>query len=107
MDSKGKLPLIEDADDLGPLADYRVPQVLKNLGILRYKKSLEKRINAQKVIKKDSLEEQEIRAQMIYVMVKLCELQNTWIGPVDFRVWLAGTNMNSGEPHHLTPTIAY
>lgn len=107
MDSDGKLPLIVDADDLGPPADYRVPQVLKKLGILKYKPSLTRRINAQKIIQKDSLEEQEIRAQMIYAMVRLCNLTGTWIGPIDFRIWYAGTKMTDGKPHHLTPTTAY
>ncbi len=107
MDSNGKLPLIVDAGDLGPPADYRVPQVLKKLGILKYKPSLTKRINAQKIIQKDSLEEQEIRAQMIYVMVKLCDLVGTWIGPIDFQIWYAGTQLDSASPHHLTPTTAY
>lgn len=107
LDSNGKLPLIQDAADLGPPADYRVPQVLRHLGILKYKNSLARKVNSQKIIKKDSLEEQEIRGQMIYVMVKICELLNTWIGPVDFRIWYAGTKMVGGKPHHLTPTIAY
>jgi len=107
MDSNGKLPLIVDADDLGPPADYRVPQVLKHLGILKYSNYLARKVNSQKIIKKDSLGEQEIRAQMIYVMVELCKLSNTWIGPVDFRVWYAGTKMVGGKPHHLTPTTAY
>ncbi|PIQ92337.1 MAG: hypothetical protein COV69_02950 [Parcubacteria group bacterium CG11_big_fil_rev_8_21_14_0_20_39_14] len=106
LDSKGKLSLIVDAENLGPPADYRIPQALKKLGILRYESSLEKRIMAQKIIQKDSLEEQEIRAQMTYAMVKLCELLNTWIGPVDYKVWSAGAKMKKGV-HHLTPTTAY
>ena len=107
LDSGGRLALIEDTDNLGPPADYRVPQVWRHLGVLKYKNSLARKINSQKIVKKDSLEEQEIRGQMIYVMVKLCELLNTWIGPVDYRVWYAGTKMMGGKPAHLTPTIAY
>lgn len=119
LDSKGKLSLIEDADNLGPPADYDVPRALKKLGILEYEKSLEKKIKAQKIIKKDSLAEQEIRAQMTYAMVELIEEinkireANNWQKPkvnileVDFRVWWAGKEMGTDEPHHLTPTIAY
>jgi len=105
--SNGRIPLIFDADDLGPPADYRVPQVLKGMGILSYKRELRKKIARQKIIKRDSLEEQEIRAQMTYVMARLCELTGSWIGPIDYRIWYAGTKLNGNEPHHLTPTTAY
>jgi len=107
LDSNGKLPLIFDAEDLGPPADYRVPQVLRGLGILKYRRALKRKIGLQKIIPADSLEEQEIRAQMIYAMVRLCELTGSWIGPIDYQVWSAGANLKNSEPHHLTSTIAY
>lgn len=107
MDSGGRLNFISDADRLGPPADYRVPQVLNKMGILKYESSLERMIKDRKIIKKDSLEEQEIRAQMIYAMVRLCDMAGTWMGPIDYQVWRAGSNMSLSSPHHLTPTIAY
>lgn len=105
--SDGRFPLLFDADDLGPPADYRVPQVLKNMGILVYKRCLEDRINKRTLLSKDSIEEQEIRAQMIYAMIRLCEEAGNWIGPIDYKIWEIGTKLGSRDPHHLTYTTAY
>ena len=66
-----QLPLIEDADDLGPIADYAVPAALEDAGILVYSQELKRKITAGEMILRNSREEIEIRAQTVYAMLKL------------------------------------
>lgn len=114
LNSNRRLPLLKDADDIGPIADYSVPKVLRNLGILRYSYQLEREIKERLIIPKDSLKEQEIRAQMSYVMVKLVEEINKYRKPkdrinminLDYKIWSL-KNRYKDFPHHLTPTTNY
>lgn len=113
LDSRGDLPLIGDIDDLGAIADYEVPKVLEYLGILEYTPSLKNTILNQEIIKKDSREEQEIRAMTILAMKKLLEeinqLRQNKINMchLDYRIWKTGKDSTNLPPHHLTPTIFY
>lgn len=114
INSINKLPLLKDADDIGPIADYSVPKVLYSLEVLRYSPELEKEIKERMIIPKDSLKEQEIRAQMSYVMIKLVEEINKYrkskdqinMTNLDYKIWsLRGKYKKL--PHHLTPTTNY
>lgn len=106
LSSDGKLPLLKDYTDIGPIADYQVPRALKYLGILKYEKTLEERIQNQIVIPSDTLEEQEIRVQTVYAMKRLVEEIKVSILEIDYAIWSMG-GRKVKDPHHLTPTIAY
>jgi hypothetical protein len=93
---------------LTAFADYKVPQVLRKLGILVYSDTLARRVEAQEVLAAGSQEEIEIRAATIWA----CE----WIGralggaaasDVDYRLWLMGQEKTSLPPYHRTRTIYY
>ena len=103
-------------DDLGSMtafADYIVPVALRVMDILVYSPPLDEKIKAHQLIPRDSEEEIEIRAQMLYASALLTEDINARrpqelqviIPQVDARLWL---NYHTTHwPHHLTRTIMY
>jgi len=104
---------LEERDQLTAFADYKVPQVLRQLGILRYGDELAATIRARDLIEAGSREEIEIRAATIWA----CELirqhlgnLNTWFtaSDVDWLLWNLGQSLRpTGEPYHRTVTISY
>lgn len=111
LDSKGKLPLIQDIDDIGVAADYVLPKILRHYGVLVYTPELARKVDNLEIVEKDSSEEQEIRAQtwqaMIALRNRLSELrgENVSMLALDNLLWRRGRVLNA--PHHLTPTTAY
>jgi hypothetical protein len=109
--TSGTLPRLSDADALGPIADYSVPRALHSLGILRYVSSLENKIRNGELLERDSLEEQEIRAQAVQAqLMMLDELNNRHSAGIttlalDYKLWSLGRKAT--ERHHLTTTTAY
>lgn len=116
-ESKWPFPLLSDAFDIGPPADYAVPVALRKLGILVYKPSLSNKIKNKEIIAKNSEEEIEIRAMTIKAMIellknvrvllegKLKDKKEISIIQLDYKIWLMGSKIKA--PHHLTPTTAY
>lgn len=106
-----ELPKLSDFEDLGPIADYAVPKALHTAGILIYSDTLLGKVRSYKLIEKDSVEEQELRAQTIHAQVKLMEHINKLRASkinflqLDYKVW--GLGRGGSEPHHLTKTTAY
>jgi Queuosine salvage protein len=106
-----KLPRLVDGDDLGPIADYAIPRCLHSLGILKYTPDLERAIRSRRIIEKDSLQEQEIRAQAVHAqLVLLRELEarsdrDATTLSIDYKLWTLARK--AIEPHHLTKTTAY
>ncbi|HEX7926542.1 MAG TPA: queuosine salvage family protein [bacterium] len=99
---------------LTAFADYKVPQVLRKLGMLVYAQPLAERVDAQQELVAGSPEEVEIRAATIWA----CE----WIAralalrqpsaritasDVDYRLWLMGQDKAGLKPYHRTRTIYY
>lgn len=99
--------------ELTALADYRIPQVLRNLGILEYSKELAERIDKGILISKGSQEEIELRASMIWVVqliyesVKDREQQLLPIGVNDHLWLIRRQKFSKDEIHHKTITTAY
>ena len=107
------LGMFHDLDQLTAFADYKVPQVLRAPGILRYSDALSLRIDAREHLAPGSRSEIEIRAATIWG----CELlrqalvrRNRIVAAheLDWLLWEQGQSL-SGEtaPYHLTPTIFY
>ena len=94
-------------------ADYKIPQVLRHLGILEYSNSLAAIIDNKKELKHDSEMEIEIRANMLYTIELIKEkLHQKGINmnslEIDNALWLLSKNKEYKEkPHHLTKTIYY
>ena len=111
--SSSKLTPLADFHDLGPIADYAVPRALRLLNILQYSPELQRQISQRKLIPRDSVQEQEIRAQTAHAQFELLtKLNSTRSTPttmlaLDFKLWSMGEETKAAEPHHLTVTTAY
>lgn len=98
---------------LTALADYKIPSVLRNIGILRYKKSLADRVDHYIEIKSGSLEELEIRAHQIAAIDRATKvLQERVPSATAIQLndvfWLMGRQKSPGDkPHHCTKTVWY
>jgi hypothetical protein len=103
-------------DDLAALtafADYKVPQVLRALGVLVYDRRLADRIANLEVIPPGSPAEVEIRAATVWA----CELLRRSLAvrgrplrafEIDWLLWSAGQTLSADvPPYHRTPTIFY
>lgn len=100
-------------DDLTAAADYKLPQSLRKLGVLKYADKLAKKVDNKIKIKPESLEEIEIRANMIWAVelmrqeIKL-RLSDVIAADIDHWLWLKGQVKSSDDkPYHLTRTIKY
>ena len=104
---------IDDVGSMTAFADYIVPVALRVMGILVYTPELDQRIASHQLIRRDSDEEIEIRAHMLYASALLTEDINALRPPelqviipqVDARLW--SSYHTTHWPHHLTRTIMY
>ena len=104
---------IEDIASMTAFADYIVPVALRVMDILVYSPALEEKIRSHQLIPRDSDEEIEIRAHMLYASALLTEDINARrpaelsviIPQVDARLW--ASYHTTHWPHHLTRTIMY
>jgi hypothetical protein len=102
-------------EELTMFADYRVPAVFREMGVLQYSESLSQRIDAQEEIVPGSEEEIEIRAATIVALESIRKVVAAKTGKglppavhVDWWLWEYGEAMrNEHRPHHRTRTIYY
>lgn len=111
MKNKG-LGYFKNMDDLSIFADYKLPQLLQNEGILQYSTSLLEKIRNEELIKSISREEMEIRANTIFACeLILKELQKLGrsinSNQLDWILWVKAKDTKFTFPHHLTLTIFY
>lgn len=98
-----------NSDRLTACADYKLPQVLRRHGILKYSDKLQRRIRTREEVPAGSEEEVEIRAHTIHA-VELIKGKITRVksGQINDYLWLEGqTKLSTDEPYHLTRTTAY
>ncbi len=102
-----------DIDELTAFADYKVPQVLRHLGILRYSPELAERIDRREELPAGSPEEIEIRAHTIWA-VELLKQELEQLGrslrsfEIDWLLWNLGQCEEFRQkPYHRTRTIFY
>jgi hypothetical protein len=104
---------IDDIGSMTAFADYIVPVALRVMDILVYTPELDGKIETGQLIPRDSDEEIEIRAHMLYATALLTEEINALRPPelqviipqVDARLW--SSYHTTHWPHHLTRTIMY
>jgi hypothetical protein len=102
-----------DLDTLTAFADYKVPQVLRQFGILDYTPELAQHIAAHRLIPPDSDEEIEIRAATIWgveYLRRALDERGTSLASyeIDWRLWGLGQNLPGDvEPYHRTLTMHY
>ena len=114
LSSNGALPLLLDPENIGPIADYRVPQALRHKGVIHYSRELAMLVHSGCAIPKHSDMEIEIRARgVVEVMDRLITEVNLRrppdaeivMGQLDYPVWKMGPQ--AAGRHHYTYTTAY
>ncbi len=110
--SKNKYPMI-NVDKLTACADYKLPYVLNNFGILEYNNSLMEKILSKQEIVSDSDEEIEIRANTIWAVKRIVEelrprMKDVTQVDVNDYLWLLSQDKSMFKfPYHRTNTIKY
>ncbi len=98
---------------LTAFADYKVPQLLRHLGILSYSKELSETVDNYNLIPKDSKLENEIRIATIVAVERIslvASKKGIRIVPsqIDSILWnRAASNKDAMKPYHRTYTAAY
>lgn len=102
-----------DLDQLTAFADYKIPQVLRALGILEYSPELAARVDRQELLEPGSPEEVEIRAGMVWA-VELIRRQMNDLGrplmayELDWWFWNLGqSKLPEERPYHRVRTVFY
>lgn len=99
---------ISRTKELTGFPDYRVPQVLREFGVLEYSKELADLVDAQKDVPAGSEMELEIRGSNIECLVRLAEATKLAEIQIDWILWQWGEkNLDKIKPHHRTLTIFY
>lgn len=112
FDGRG-LGSFRDLERLTAFADYKVPQVLRELGVLRYSEELSALVDAQVELVPGSPFEIEIRAATIWAVEELRRtLQRRDIElpayQLDWTLWQFGQDLPAAtRPYHRTRTIFY
>ena len=103
----------KDIDNLTAFADYKLPQVLRHVGILQYSPSMEHKMDNNIFLEAGSPEEIEIRANTIWA-VELIRQELTQMGKklrafeIDWILWNLGQQSQfKAKPYHRTVTIYY
>lgn len=103
-----------DMDQLTMFADYRVPQILRAVDVLRYDEHLSARVDALQEIPFGSEEEVEIRACTVEAVERLRVILMEKHGikkfsvELDWWLWQQGEEKKDAiKPHHRTRTIYY
>ena len=91
-------------------SDYKIPQVMRGLGILEYHKKLETMVDNKKQLEENSDFEVEIRASMLVAINQIKKQLNDQMSAIAINdyIWLQSKNrMISLKPYHLTRTVNY
>ncbi len=104
---------LKNVDQLTACADYKLPQILRKLGILEYTSMLAEKVDTKTEIAHNSPEEIEMRANTIWA-VEFIKEEVRKRSPqilsfeVNDHLWLATQEKFDGDkPYHRTRTTAY
>lgn len=102
------LTLFSDIKKLTMFPDYRVPQILAELGVLQYSTDLKASIDAKEEIPHSDPREIEIRAATVKVVEEIAEESGRPSIEIDWILWQMGEEqLASLAPHHRTLSIFY
>ena len=103
----------ESLENLSLFADYKLPQILRELGILQYSPHLAKRVDTCEELPSGSSEEVEIRAATVCAGYQILaalkpRFPHATAVHLDALLWTAGQKSNRARlPYHRTRTISY
>jgi len=100
---------LKNISELTAFSDYRVPQVLREFGVLEYSPHLAERIRKNVLILRDDPAEVQIRAATVRAIELIRELHNGKYtsAQIDSVLWGMTRKMEFKESFHRTRTIAY
>ncbi len=99
---------IQGIDVLTACADYKLPQLLRSLGVLEYEESLSQCIDTMELLEKGSPEEVEIRAATVQAVEVLSKMLSKTAAETDNLIWhMAAKNELPMQPYHRVLTTAY
>lgn len=96
-----------DYSHIAGCSDYKIPQILHNLGILEYSENLESKIERKMELAENDPMEVEIRASVIEVEKYIIEKTGICGIEANDYLWLKSKNANQSKPYHLTRTTSY
>lgn len=103
----------EDLDQLTAFADYKVPQILREKGVLVYDNALASTVDSRQRIVAGDRMEVEIRAATIVACDRLVETlrakgRSITAAELDWHLWSLSQSLGgSSRPYHLTETVFY
>jgi len=102
----GKLKNIEK---LTAFADYKLPQILRHLGVISYSENLARKIGRYPEIDSGSQEEVEIRAATVWAveLIKRAMKKKIIATQIDSIFWGMGQDFGKMRPYHRVRTIYY
>jgi hypothetical protein len=92
---------------LTAFADYKIPQILCEMGVIKYKSELSKKIDNYVILKEGSLEEIEIRSATIWVCELIANNANVDTVLVDNALWNLSQKLDFTKPYHRVLTTCY
>lgn len=100
---------LKNLDQLTAFSDYRLPQMLRQFGVLQYSPDLADKIDNYVLIPEGSREELEIRSATIWgVEMIRQQLKKYTAAQIDHAIWFLSQEFKSvAKPHHRTRTIFY
>ena len=104
---------LQNMNKLTVFADYKVPQMLRRLGVLEYDTRLSQKVDSYTEIPTGSREEVEIRALTVWAIEEMKLLLASRYPDIDARqlddyLWNAGqVKLPDDKPYHRTRTIYY
>lgn len=111
--SGSSLAVFHDLNLLTAFADYKVPQMLRELGVLAYDDHLVNLVDTRTRLLAGSRDEIEIRAATIVACDRIVDAlqgygRNMTAAQLDWHLWSLSQRMPAGShPYHLTETIFY
>ncbi len=97
-----------DISHLVGCADYKLPQVLHQFGVISYKSELEQQLLNKQELEENSKEETEIRAATIVAIHRLSKITGIDAIEINDMIWLQGQDKSlPWIPYHLTKTPSY
>lgn len=112
LQGKG-LGFFHDIDLLTAFADYKLPQVLRHIGILHYEKALAQKVDHHTLLDAGSPEEVEVRAHTIWAVELIHQElmsrgKNLKAIEIDWLLWNLGQHEEYRvKPYHRTLTVFY
>lgn len=103
----------DDVGELTAFADYKLPQILRGMGVLVYAPDLAGRVDRRELIPAGSEEEVEIRAATVEAVERLTDRLQAAGGEVkpyqvDWYLWEAAQGgPETARPYHRTRTVYY